>query len=84
VSRRVRTRLRRRKMSNEEMVEHWLVCKDCGDESERKMIPRRFAEILEAAGTDMSPSWGRCPDCRLVVEAQKDEARRRSPKAKWN
>ena len=51
-------------MTDEEMVEHWLVCVDCGEESERKMIPRRFADLLESSGTDVSPSFGRCPDCR--------------------
>ena len=48
----------------DEMVEHWLICVDCGNESPRKMVPREFVDKLEAAGQAMCPSLGRCWPCR--------------------
>lgn len=45
-------------------VEHWLVCRYCGEESEKKMVPKEMVEKLEATGMAMRPAFGICPECQ--------------------
>ena len=61
-------------MSDEEMVEHWLICRDCGEESPRKMIPKSLVDKMEEMGHPMSPSLGRCETCRIAEAFEGVEA----------
>jgi len=48
----------------EEMVDHWLLCRECGRESPRKRIPVAMRDRLVACGQPVQPSLGICNECQ--------------------
>ena len=48
----------------EETVDHWLLCKECGRESPHKQIPVSMRDKLVELGQPMQPSLGICNECQ--------------------
>ena len=50
--------------AKEEMVEHWLLCRECGRESPRKQIPKSMMVKLAELNQPTQPSLGICNECQ--------------------
>ena len=51
-------------MPEEEFVDHWLLCRECGRESPKKQIPQSMVDRLRELGQPMQPSLGIFNECQ--------------------